>query len=239
MGMQVLQPQDSREKDLSNPRLPGGVVIGGPGVADEHFGSWARESYPSLQYPDFATMTGTTLVAADDEDLNPNFSSRLSYRWDAYTHCPGGNKTLLMMRGAGHPLGGISGYDAAETTDENPVRVAVLRAAAAVSLWREIGSRTWLAVGLDTLAKAHTMAGDLLAAAVFGTRPQLCERIRVPRLAVSVGVRSVVGRARESAFRAGTMNLVEGFFRSRWKALSACRVSVRVPGFMSSLTVRG
>lgn len=35
------------------------------------------------------------------------------------------------------------------------------------------------------------------------------------------------------------MNLVEGFCRSKWKALSACRVSVRVPGFMSPLTVRG
>ncbi|WP_329537109.1 tetratricopeptide repeat protein (plasmid) [Streptomyces sp. NBC_01450] len=39
------------------------------------------------------------------------------------------------------------------------------RAEAAVRLWRQIGSRSWLAVGLDTLAKAHTMAGDLVAAA--------------------------------------------------------------------------
>jgi hypothetical protein len=39
-----------------------------------------------------------------------------------------GPKTLLMMHGAEHILGGISGYDAAETSDENPARVAVLRA---------------------------------------------------------------------------------------------------------------
>ncbi|MFH8476678.1 AfsR/SARP family transcriptional regulator [Streptomyces sp. NPDC018000] len=39
------------------------------------------------------------------------------------------------------------------------------RAEAAIRLWRQIGSRTWLAVGLDTLAKAQTMAGDLAAAA--------------------------------------------------------------------------
>lgn len=39
------------------------------------------------------------------------------------------------------------------------------RAEGAVRLWRQIGSRTWLAVGLDTLARAHTMAGDLMAAA--------------------------------------------------------------------------
>ncbi|MFF1915359.1 BTAD domain-containing putative transcriptional regulator [Streptomyces sp. NPDC058239] len=42
---------------------------------------------------------------------------------------------------------------------------ACRRAEAAIRLWRQIGSRTWLAVGLDTLAKAHTMAGDLVAAA--------------------------------------------------------------------------
>ncbi|WP_223146336.1 alpha/beta hydrolase family protein [Streptomyces apricus] len=152
MGMQVLQPQDSREKDLSDPRLTAGVVIGGPGIADEHFGSWARENYPSLQYPDFATMTGTTLVVAGDEDLNPNFSSRLSYRWDAYTHSPGGNKTLLMMRGAGHLFGGISGYDAAETTDENPARVAALRALILSYLRSQLlGDRSW-ETALDVLS---------------------------------------------------------------------------------------
>ncbi|MFE9890644.1 alpha/beta hydrolase family protein [Streptomyces scopuliridis] len=144
MGMQVLEPQDPREKDLSDPRLKAGVVIGAPGVADEHFGPWATERYPSLQYSDFATMTGTTLVVAGDEDLNPNFSSRLSYRWDAYTHSPGGNKTLLMMLGAGHLFGGISGYDAAETSDENPARVAALRALVLSYLRSQLlGDRSW------------------------------------------------------------------------------------------------
>ncbi|KAK1182252.1 chlorophyllase [Streptomyces sp. NBS 14/10] len=144
MGMQVLEPQDPREKDLSDPRLKAGVVIGAPGVADEHFGPWAAEHYPSLRYLNFATMTGTTLVVAGDEDLNPNFSSRLSYRWDAYTHSPGGNKTLLTMLGAGHLFGGISGYDAAETSDENPARVAALRALVLSYLRSQLlGDRSW------------------------------------------------------------------------------------------------
>ncbi|MEU1310570.1 tetratricopeptide repeat protein [Streptomyces cinnamoneus] len=39
------------------------------------------------------------------------------------------------------------------------------RAEAAVRLWRRIGAQTWLAVGLDTLAKAHELAGDQAAAA--------------------------------------------------------------------------
>ncbi|MGC5561839.1 alpha/beta hydrolase family protein [Streptomyces sp. FR-108] len=144
MGMRVLEPEDPREKDLSDPRLKAGVVIGAPGIADEYFGSWAAERYPALAYSDFATMTGATLVVAGDEDLNANFSSRLSYRWDAYTHSPGGNKTLLMMVGAGHLFGGISGYDAAETTDENPARVAALRALVLSYLRTQLfGDRSW------------------------------------------------------------------------------------------------
>ncbi|MFD5899592.1 BTAD domain-containing putative transcriptional regulator [Streptomyces sp. NPDC060366] len=38
------------------------------------------------------------------------------------------------------------------------------RAEAAVRIWRQIGSHTWLAVALDTLATAHTQAGDHPAA---------------------------------------------------------------------------
>ncbi|MCA1597594.1 MAG: chlorophyllase, partial [Chloroflexi bacterium] len=37
-------------------------------------------------------------------------------------------KSLLTLFGATHALGGISAYDAKETTDENPERVAALRA---------------------------------------------------------------------------------------------------------------
>ncbi|MEP6980706.1 MAG: hypothetical protein ABJA16_08100 [Nakamurella sp.] len=47
---------------------------------------------------------------------------------DSYCRSPGNNETLLIMLGAEHVRGGISGYDAAETTDENPERVAALRA---------------------------------------------------------------------------------------------------------------
>ncbi|WP_430502952.1 tetratricopeptide repeat protein [Micromonospora trifolii] len=38
------------------------------------------------------------------------------------------------------------------------------RAESAVKLWRQVGSPTWLATGLDTLAEAHRMAGDIVLA---------------------------------------------------------------------------
>ncbi|MEV0397472.1 ATP-binding protein [Polymorphospora rubra] len=52
----------------------------------------------------------------------------------------------------------------AQLAADRPV-LAVRRAKAAVDLWRRVGSRTWLATGLDTLAEAHLRAGDTGAAA--------------------------------------------------------------------------
>ncbi len=127
LGMQVLDPADQRAKDLSDPRIKAGVVIGAPGSGHD-LADWARENYPVLQYFDFGAMTGTALVVAGDADLNPYFSERVSYRSDAFTLSPGPDKTLLTFFGAEHIYGGVSGYDADETSDENPERVATLRA---------------------------------------------------------------------------------------------------------------
>jgi pimeloyl-ACP methyl ester carboxylesterase len=127
LGMQVLDPDDPREKDLSDPRIKAGVVIAAPGIGDEHLSSGAADNYPMLKFVDFSKMTGEALVIAGDKDLNVRFSDRLSYRWDAFTFAPA-PKTLLTFFGAEHMFGGISGYDAAETSDENPERVATLRA---------------------------------------------------------------------------------------------------------------
>ncbi|MGB3438211.1 MAG: hypothetical protein WBA97_05600 [Actinophytocola sp.] len=45
---------------------------------------------------------------------------------DPYFLSPGG-KSLLTLFGAEHSLGGIPGYEARETTDENPARVALIQ----------------------------------------------------------------------------------------------------------------
>ncbi len=66
------------------------------------------------------------LVVNGDKDKNANFSDRTDWRADAYFLSPG-PKCLLTIFGGEHILGGISGYDAAETTDESPERVAVVQ----------------------------------------------------------------------------------------------------------------
>ncbi|MDW5323214.1 hypothetical protein R6Y94_05060 [Plantactinospora sp. KLBMP9567] len=127
LGMQTADPADGSRVRLQDARIKAGVILAAPGLADEYVNQAMIDRYPVNRYTDFSTMTASALVVAGDKDLNPMFSDRLSYRWDAYTSAPA-PKTLLMMHGAEHLFGGISGYDAAETSDENLARVAVLRA---------------------------------------------------------------------------------------------------------------
>ncbi|WP_197673674.1 hypothetical protein [Stappia sp. ES.058] len=71
-------------------------------------------------------MTTPCLVVTGDKDINPMFSERADWRADAYRLAPG-PKSLLSVNEAGHIFGGISGYDAAETSDESPERVAAVQ----------------------------------------------------------------------------------------------------------------
>ncbi len=126
LGMRTVDPSDGSEVDFADPRIKVGVVMTAPGIADESSGP-ALQRYPVLAHSDFTKMTTPALVIGGDKDLNPVFSTRLSYRWDAYTESPG-PKTLLTFINGEHILGGISGFDNVETTDENPGRVAAVRA---------------------------------------------------------------------------------------------------------------
>ncbi|MFF7024870.1 hypothetical protein ACFY97_28160 [Streptomyces klenkii] len=76
--------------------------------------------------PSFDTMTAPALIVAGDNDQS-HLSTRGPDRFtDPYTYSPG-NKSLLTLFEAEHSLGGIPGYEAAETTDESPARVALIQ----------------------------------------------------------------------------------------------------------------
>lgn len=112
---------DGNVVDLRDERVGAGVIIAGPGNPAFLTGA-ARDRYPILRTLDFSAMTAPALVVVGDRDVNPMFSDQAAYRAGAYTLSPG-PKDLLTVLGGEHILGGISGYDAAETTDENPARV--------------------------------------------------------------------------------------------------------------------
>ncbi|WP_428484138.1 hypothetical protein [Rhodopila sp.] len=72
-------------------------------------------------------MTTPALVVVGDSDESPHLIVRgAGWHSDAYHRSPG-CKCLLTVFGGRHGLGGIAGYDAAETKDEDSDRLAVVQ----------------------------------------------------------------------------------------------------------------
>ena len=143
-GMTVTDSHDGTELDLRDERIVVGVIMAGPGVGAD-LADFAAEHYPDLAGTGFSKMTGQALVVVGDRDQNPMFSDRDDWRADAFHRSPGDNKTLLTLFGAEHMMGGVSGYDANEATDENPERVAAVRALVWAYLRSALdpGDRAW------------------------------------------------------------------------------------------------
>lgn len=121
-GMEVTDPVTGKIVNAAEPRLKARVLIGASG-GPEGFNGAARQMYPVLAAGDFSTMTLPALIVNGDKDVNLMFSDLENWRADAYYQSLG-PKDLLTVFGAEHIFGGISGYDARETSDENPERVA-------------------------------------------------------------------------------------------------------------------
>jgi dienelactone hydrolase len=125
LGARVLDADGVPGEDLSDPRVKAGVLLATPGTGGADLAPFAAEHF-SFMNPDFSGLSTPTLVVAGEKD-----QSALSVRgpeWfaDPYFLSPGA-KSLLTLSGAEHSLGGISGYTSAETTDENPERVALVQ----------------------------------------------------------------------------------------------------------------
>ena len=121
-GMEVTDPATGEIVDAAESRLKARVLIGVSG-GPEGFNGAVRQHYPVLAAGNFHTMTLPTLIVNGDKDINLMFSDVENWRADAYYQSPG-PKDLLTVFDAEHIFGGISGYDARETSDENPGRVA-------------------------------------------------------------------------------------------------------------------
>jgi predicted dienelactone hydrolase len=135
---------DGEEVSLLEPRIKAGVLLAAPGRGDVINGPMA-DMLPVFRTIDFSTMTTPALVVAGDEDDSRHFTD-MGPDWhaDPYTLAPG-PKALLTLFGAGHALGGIPGYDVAETTDESPERVAAVGSLTAAYLRSQLhpGDNTW------------------------------------------------------------------------------------------------
>lgn len=121
-----LRDEDGSMVRLAEPRIKAGVLLAAPGGGGASLAGMALK-IPFMQQPSFAEMTTPTLVVVGDRDVNPNLTARdANWHADPYTLSPG-PKCMFTLVGGEHLLGGVSGYDAAETTDENPERVATIQ----------------------------------------------------------------------------------------------------------------
>ncbi|PTL81191.1 alpha/beta fold hydrolase [Vitiosangium sp. GDMCC 1.1324] len=117
---------DGTEVNLSEPRIKAGVLLAAPGRGDA-LSKFAAENYSFFSTIDFSKMTTPALVVAGDKDDSPHLTvAGADWHADPYFLSPS-PKSLLTLFDAGHGLGGVSGYDVAETTDENPERVAAVQ----------------------------------------------------------------------------------------------------------------
>jgi len=118
-GAEVTDPITGEIISMPDPRLKASVMIGAPGRPEGLTGDFVMTNYPILKGVNYRTMFLPALIVYGDKDINLNFSNIENWRADAY-YDGTGSKSLLTIFGAEHIYGGVSGWDAAETSDENP-----------------------------------------------------------------------------------------------------------------------
>ncbi len=126
LGASNTDPRDGSTWHGPETRIKAGVVLAGIGSGGAHVSDSGKARVP-FYGADFGTMVAPALVVYGDEDVSPHLTVRgADWHADPYRLAPG-SKDLLVLRGAKHGLGGVSGWDAGETSDESPVRLAVVQ----------------------------------------------------------------------------------------------------------------
>ncbi|MEU9469212.1 chlorophyllase [Streptomyces avermitilis] len=164
LGARLTDPHDGTEVNLAEPRIKVGVLLAAPGRGGDALTESVAENYSFFLTTDFSKMTTPTLVVAGDKDASAHLTVRgPEWHADPYVLSPG-PKSLLTLFDAEHGLGGVSGYDVAETTDENPERVAAVQRLTWAYLRTELypGDSAWqaacdaLTAGPDPLGRVES-----------------------------------------------------------------------------------
>jgi hypothetical protein len=122
-GAEVTNNVTGETMNLAEPRLKARVMIGAPGNPEGLTGDFVLTNYPIMKGVNYKKMSLPALVINGDKDINLNFSNVENWRADAYYDSPVASSLLTIFE-AEHIYGGVSGWDVAETSDENPELVA-------------------------------------------------------------------------------------------------------------------
>lgn len=127
LGARLTDPDDGTDVNLAEPRIKAGVLLAAPGRGGDALTESVAENLSFFLTTDFSKMTTPTLVVAGDKDTSAHLTvAGADWHADPYVLSPG-PKSLLTLFDAEHGLGGVSGYDVAETTDENIERVSAVQ----------------------------------------------------------------------------------------------------------------
>ncbi|MWA09466.1 alpha/beta hydrolase family protein [Streptomyces sp. BA2] len=162
LGARLTDPDDGKEVNLADPRIKAGILLAAPGRGGDALTENVAKSFPAFLTTDFSEMTTPTLVVAGDKDESAHMTvAGADWHADPYVLSPG-PKSLLTLFGAEHGLGGISGYDVAETTDEDPERVSAVQRLTCAYLRSELhpGDSAWQ-TERDALAAASDPLGRI------------------------------------------------------------------------------
>lgn len=127
LGARLTDPRDPTAHDVNmlEPRVKAGLILTAPGNGGDSLSEMAAANYTFFN-PDFSHMTTRSLVVVGSDDASPHLTVRgPSWHADPY-YCSPGAEALMTVLGGKHGLGGISGYDARETDDEDPERLEVV-----------------------------------------------------------------------------------------------------------------
>ncbi|MGW3931411.1 alpha/beta hydrolase family protein [Streptomyces microflavus] len=146
LGARVLDADGVPGEDFSHPDVSAGALIAATGTGDT-LTPFAAEHLPFMR-PDYSTMTTPALVVAGGKDRSQLSTRGPEWFTDAY-HLSPSPKTLLTIAEGEHTLGGIAGEMVAETTDEDPARVALVADAVSAYLLDafELDGAAWADLG--------------------------------------------------------------------------------------------
>jgi hypothetical protein len=124
LGARVISPDGHLEEDMLDKRLKAAVLLSAGGRGGDALSDFAKTNFSYLDQT-FDELQTPTLVVAGDKDNSPLTVLGSEWFTDIFHLSPGAN-ALLTLFGGEHMLGGITGYLAKETTDEDPKRVAAV-----------------------------------------------------------------------------------------------------------------
>ncbi|MFD7535012.1 alpha/beta hydrolase family protein [Streptomyces sp. NPDC059819] len=123
LGARVLGADGTPGEDFSHPAVSAGALIAATGTGDT-LTPFAAEHLPFMR-PVYSTMATPALIIAGGKDQSQLSTRGPEWFTDAY-HLSPSPKSLLTIAEGEHTLGGLAGEMVAETSDEDPSRVALV-----------------------------------------------------------------------------------------------------------------